>query len=102
MPDDSRLCPTAFVPVVACPVAHRLLKDWGEGASNAANGGTGPGEGDGIQAATNDATWRYTFYNTQSWDTLGGDFAAAASASTSVAGLGGYTWSGAGMTADVQ
>jgi len=81
-------------------VAHRLLKDWGEGASNAAQGGSGPGEGDGIQAATNDATWRFTFYNTLSWDTPGGDFAAAASASTSVAGLGTYTWSG--LSADVQ
>src|SRR5262245_36144961 len=83
-------------------VAHRLLKDWGEGTSNAALGGTGPGEGDGIQAATNDATWRFTFYNTQSWTTPGGDFDSAASASTSVAGLGTYTWTGAGMVADVQ
>jgi hypothetical protein len=76
---------------------HRLLRNWGEGTSNAALE-----EGGGAPATTNDATWLHTFYSTQLWSTPGGDFAAAASATTSVAGIGSYSWSGAGVTADVQ
>ncbi len=78
---------------------HRVLADWGEGASIA------PGEqGGGGQAAPGDATWRYTFYNTQSWTNLGGDFVADASGSTIVGSTDGfYTWnSTAEMVADVQ
>ena len=38
---------------------HKLLADWGEGTSHA------PGEeGDGAPATTNDATWRYRFFDT--------------------------------------
>lgn len=82
---------------------HRALKDWGEGTSNAALGGTGPGgEGDGIQATTGDATWLYTFFNTQSWTAAGGDFTGSASAATAVSGLAKYQWSGAGLVSDVQ
>lgn len=81
---------------------HRALKNWGEGTSNAALGGTGSGEGDGVQAKTNDVTWLFTFFNLQSWSTAGGDFVAAASASTSVNGVANYQWTGAGLTADVQ
>jgi hypothetical protein len=46
---------------------HRVSLDWGEGTSNAALGGTGSGEGDGIQATTGDVTWVYTFFNTKTW-----------------------------------
>ena len=80
---------------------HQALKNWGEGTSNAALGGTGPGEGDGVQATTGDVTWLFTFFNTQRWTTAGGDFGPA-SASTSVGGVGLYQWTGAGITADVQ
>ena len=78
---------------------HRLLADWGEGTSNATGG---LGEGGGGPATTNDATWVYRFYSTQLWNTPGGDFAAAASATTTVSDIGNYSWSGAGVTADVQ
>jgi len=55
---------------------HRLLRDWGEGASNA------PGaEGQGIAALPGDATWNDAFFDTDSWAVAGGDFEVAASAS---------------------
>lgn len=76
---------------------HRLTADWGEGASDAGD----PGGGGGA-AQADDATWLHTFYDAQFWATPGGDFEAIESASTSVAGLGVYTWSGAGLAADVQ
>src|SRR5437667_4778957 len=78
---------------------HRLVADWGEGTSDATGG---LGEGGGGPATTNDATWVYRFYSTQLWNTPGGDFAAAASATTTVSDIGNYSWSGAGVTADVQ
>lgn len=82
----------------------RIVKSWGEGASNA------PGnEGSGTAAAMNDATWGYRFYNTEvisesvPWSRPGGDLAANPSATTSVAQSGFYyTWSSAQMVADVQ
>jgi FtsP/CotA-like multicopper oxidase with cupredoxin domain len=76
---------------------HRLLTNWGEGASDA-----GQQEGEGAAATTNDATWRHSFYNTQLWTTLGGDFSATVSGSQSVGGTGVYTWTSPQMTADVQ
>ncbi len=78
---------------------HRATANWGEGASN--DTGT---TGQGTTAATNDATWLHRFYNTQFWTTAGGDFAAAASATTSVSTSVGtrFTWSSAAMAADVQ
>jgi len=78
---------------------RRLLANWGEGTSNATGG---LGEGGGGPATTNDATWVHRFYSTQLWNTPGGDFAAAASATTTVSDIGNYSWSGAGVTADVQ
>ena len=65
---------------------HRALQNWGEGTSNAAQGGAGFGEGDGTQATTGDATWLHTFFNTATWTSAGGDFTATASATTSVGG----------------
>lgn len=77
---------------------HRVLADWGEGASDA----TGE-EGGGVTATTNDATWIHRFFNTQLWAKPGGDFSPTASATQSVALLGAYTWgSTAEMIADVQ
>jgi hypothetical protein len=55
---------------------HRLLSDWGEGSSDA-----GGQEGKGTTAATGDATWLHSFYDTQTWSAVGGDFEAGASAS---------------------
>jgi hypothetical protein len=77
---------------------HKALADWGEGVSNA-----GEQSGGGAAATTNDATWTKRFFGTANdWTTPGGDFAATASASTSVNATGNYAWSSAGMLADVQ
>jgi hypothetical protein len=81
---------------------RRALMSWGEGTSNAGAGGVGPGGGDGVPATPGDATWFFSSFATQQWATPGGDFASAASASTSVSNLGNYQWTGAGLTADVQ
>jgi hypothetical protein len=70
---------------------HRLLADWGEGTSNAGPGGT-PGAGNGANASTGDATWRYRFFDTQPWTSYnpavttsgGGDFASDPSAAATV------------------
>jgi hypothetical protein len=76
---------------------HKVLTDWGEGTSDAT-----AQEGAGAAATTGDATWTFTFYNTSSWGSAGGDFVATASASQSVDAIGSYAWSGQQMIADVQ
>lgn len=79
---------------------HRVLASWGEGISSSGNGGAGGGGGAPSEAG--DATWIHRFYDTTNWTTPGGDFTAAASASSSVGGIGQYAWSSAGLVADVQ
>lgn len=74
-----------------------LTKDWGEGTSNAAGA-----EGGGAAATTGDATWLHTFFNTDLWDSGGGDFAAVPSASVQVGANGLYSWTSQGMIDDVQ
>ncbi|HET9233640.1 MAG TPA: DNRLRE domain-containing protein, partial [Candidatus Eisenbacteria bacterium] len=77
---------------------HRVLADWGEGTSHA----TGE-EGQGAPATTNDATWTHRLYPATTWTTPGGNYVAGASASTGVGQNGQFfTWSAAGMIADVQ
>ncbi len=83
---------------------HRVLADWGEGASNA-----GGQEGDPTSAELNDATWRYRFYDPNNpstapqWSTLGGDFIGTASATAVIGSSNGlYTWSAAAMASDVS
>jgi uncharacterized repeat protein (TIGR01451 family) len=76
---------------------HRATMDWGEGTSQAAGE-----EGAGANATDRDVTWFYTFFNTGTWNTPGGDFVATGSATTSVDQVGMYQWTGAGLTADVQ
>jgi len=76
---------------------HPALQDWGEGASDA--------EGDetsGAPAATGDATWLHTFFDTEFWDEAGGDFVIGSSGTVQVGGVGDYTWSTIDMIADVQ
>lgn len=73
----------------------RVIADWGEGASNSL-------QGMGAPAQTNDATWTNRFFPSALWATPGGDFAAAASDSTDVAGFGSYTWRSAGLASDVH
>lgn len=78
---------------------HTVQADWGEGTSQA-----GMGEGGGDTATTNDATWLNTFFNTMTWTTPGGDFAAGASATTLVNGgaSGVYSWRALSMVSDTQ
>lgn len=74
---------------------HRVLADWGEGASSSAGGGGAP-------AQTGDATWRHTFYPLSLWSVAGGEFGADASASAIVPGDGGdFVWSSDQLMSDV-
>ncbi|MBX3359232.1 MAG: DNRLRE domain-containing protein [Phycisphaeraceae bacterium] len=73
---------------------HQVLNSWGEGTSN--------GSGSGAPATTGDATWLHRFYNTSTWSTPGGDFAAGALASTTITETGVYTWSSPLLTSLVQ
>ena len=79
---------------------HRLLSDWGEGTSVAANPegrGIATGNGDG------DATWTHRFFSTDTWSTDGGDYNIVASASTLVGpGLTAFSWTSFALTQDVQ
>jgi hypothetical protein len=72
---------------------HRLLTDWGEGAS-AVNGG-----GLGAPAESGDATWLHTFYPHAFWGHRGGRYSGRVSAAQLVGSSGGgndmpgsYTW----------
>ena len=76
---------------------HRLLSDWGEGSSNSTGG-----EGGGSAVTLGDATWIHSFYNTFFWTSPGGDYLALPRASTSVGGIGFYSWSSAQLATDVQ
>jgi hypothetical protein len=67
---------------------HRLLKDWGEGTSNAGL----TQDGDGAPSTPNDATWVHTFSTTGRWDNPGGDFVPIASASRNIGNIGFYSW----------
>lgn len=75
---------------------HRVLADWGEGASKTDGGRGAP-------SMPGDATWIHTFFPDRLWSRPGGDFAAAASARATVGAEGAYSWGPtAEMTADVQ
>lgn len=75
---------------------HRVLADWGEGASN------GPG-GTGAPSEAGDATWQHRFFPDIFWAAAGGEYVAAPSASQDVGSFGTFvTWSSPAMAADVQ
>lgn len=75
---------------------HRVRTRWAEGTSSSSTGGGG-------SATTGDPTWTSAIFNTLSWQTPGGDFVAAASASVPVDGVGSYTWASTPLlVADVQ
>jgi len=77
---------------------HEATQSWGEGASN-----DGANEGDGAASLPGDATWIHRFFATQTWTTAGGDFAAAASATTPVGASGTFpSFSSDPLRADVQ
>lgn len=76
---------------------HRVTASWGEGASNAGDGGGG-----GAPAQPGDATWIHRSFSSVLWATPGGDFVATASAVLPVGDLGDYTWpSNPELVADV-
>lgn len=84
---------------------HRVLQDWGEGTSFFQGG-------QGAPATDGDATWFHTFYNaadpqsSPTWSNPGGNYSPTTSAEVIVTDdLGGgqlFSWSGAGMVADLQ
>lgn len=74
---------------------HRVLAEWGEGSSSSSGGGGAP-------AMPSDATWLHTRYPDQFWNEPGGDFVHSPSATAFVGGVDSYTWTGAGLRADVQ
>lgn len=75
---------------------HRLLAEWGEGASFASGGG-------GDLSLPDDATWIHTFYDDRFWVKPGGHFMARASVWRDVAASAFYTWeSTQKMVADVR
>ena len=76
---------------------YRVSQSWAEDAANASGN-----EGAGAPSTPGDTTWLRTGIGANTWATPGGDFAAASSASTAVGDPGVYTWSGAGLVADVQ
>jgi PEP-CTERM motif len=77
---------------------HIATNNWGEGGSNAGDPG-----GFGTAAQPGDATWVFNFFGSSSWNTPGGDFRVAASATTSVDLVNTtYTWSGGTLVSDVQ
>jgi glucose/arabinose dehydrogenase len=79
---------------------HRLVADWGEGASNALGN-----EGAGTAAEAGDATWLHSFYDSGFWISPGGDFESGASASAEFANGVPETMTFAstpGLVADVQ
>lgn len=74
---------------------HRLRAEWGEGTSSTSSGS-------GAAATDGDATWLHASYPDSLWALPGGDFESIGSASTTVGGLGFYSWSGPGITDDVR
>ncbi len=76
---------------------HKVLADWGEAGSDAGSPG-----GRGAAAQTGDATWLHRLFDTELWDTPGGDFDDTPSATTNLDAIGDYTWSTTDMTDDVR
>jgi len=81
----------------ALPVTlHRVLADWGEGASVAAGGKGAPSQ-------PGDATWIHRSFPDQFWRSPGGDFDPASTASAEVGSLPiSYAWSSPELTQLVQ
>jgi hypothetical protein len=78
---------------------HRMMADWGEGASVPFGG-----EGGGAAPGVGDVTWIHTFFATATWTTPGGDYAATPSGATPVSQVNQlYKWNSTStMVADVQ
>jgi hypothetical protein len=84
---------------------YRVSSNWGEGTQGAGSNTAGSGQGFATPSDGTSATWTHAFLANQPWMTVGGDFANTPSATASVAGTVGssFTWgSTAAMVADVQ
>jgi hypothetical protein len=84
---------------------YPLVRDWGEGTQGAGSNTAGSGQGFPTASDGTTATWTHAFLANQPWTTIGGDFTATPSATASVAGMVGssFTWgSTAAMVTDVQ
>jgi hypothetical protein len=87
-----------FVPTARTIALHRVLRDWGEGTTDAEFG-----EGGGGPSTPGSVTWIHTFFDTSFWVNEAGDFVATASAQTPVGAEGfPYEWTGHGLIQDVQ
>jgi hypothetical protein len=96
--------------------AYDLLQSWGEGGSGSPTSPGVGGSGQGYARQAGDSTWDYAFYNpadlsSGKWtngttNLYGGNFAATASATSTFTSFSAlnvpFTWSSAGMVADVQ
>jgi hypothetical protein len=79
---------------------HRVESEWQEGSVDAFGN---EGSGAGADAQPGDPSWTHRAFDTAEWDTPGGDFAADASATTTVDGRTAHTWaSTAQLVEDVQ
>ena len=76
---------------------YKVTKNWGEGNSDAFGE-----EGGGAASDSADATWAHNFYNTEFWNSPGGDYSAVESGQANVYAIGFYTWTDPQMIADVQ
>ena len=74
---------------------HRVLADWGEGASSSEGGGGAP-------AQTGDATWVHAFHDQTFWSHNGGQFEGEPSARLVIAGPGVYRFESDGLLRDVR
>ncbi len=73
---------------------HRLIQDWGEGASL--------GTGLGGSPSTGDVTWNFSFFNTENWQIEGGNFVNTPSATQPLSSSGPITWGSPNLVSDVQ
>ena len=79
---------------------HKALASWGEGTSNASINGDS-----GSPATSQDATWTYRLFNTDTWAAAGADFDSTASAQLPVDGFAApefATWRSPRMIVDVR
>lgn len=75
--------------------AHRVLANWGEGASASAGGG-------GASSQPGDTTWLHRFYPDELWTNAGGDYEPSSSAIAELGVSGWQFWSSEQLAADVQ
>lgn len=73
---------------------HRLTAPWGEAGSST-------GGGSGAPAQLGDATWTHALWDTAPW-APGGAYDPVGSATTTIAAVGPYSWTGPTLIADVQ